>query len=205
MCVNRKGDFYMIEKIAMWGGFAGIIIALFAMVVLYLTRSNIIELLDRDVVMYDKNYEAKKDSLQEAFACLDLVAQNGVEIKNNTQYIQKAKEAYNALLCTVNSAKLYKEFYRMAVDHTTSGYTIEDIEKFKISCRKELIIKNKRRGESFTGATNGSLDSRLTSPGGQPTQRLINPQQKPPVQAKPAHPQRPQVRPQQPPKDDSNI
>ena len=83
----------MIEKIAMWGGVAGVVLALFAIVILYLTRSNIIDLLDRDVVMYDKNYEAKKDALEKAFNCLDMVAQNGVEIKGNAQYIQKAKES----------------------------------------------------------------------------------------------------------------
>jgi len=45
----------MLEKIAMWGGVAGIVIALFAIIILYLTRSNIIDLLDRDVIMYDTN------------------------------------------------------------------------------------------------------------------------------------------------------
>lgn len=198
----------MIEKIAMWGGVAGIIIALFAIVILYLTRSNIIELLDRDVVMYDKNYETKKNALQQAFTCLDLVSQNGVEIKNNPQYLQKAKEAYNALLCTVNSAKLYKDFYRFAVDNTTSGYTIEDIEKFKISCRKELIVKSKRKGEMFKGATNGSLNDNMPTSNIQSTQKPINPMpQQKPVPVKPAQPPRPIARPQapvQPPKDDNN-
>lgn len=198
----------MIEKIAMWGGFAGIIIALFAIVILYLTRSNIIELLDRDVVMYDKNYETKKDALQQAFTCLDLVSQNGVEIKNNPQYLQKAKEAYNALLCTVNSAKLYKEFYYLAVDNTTSGYTIEDIEKFKICCRKELIVKSKRKGEMFKGATNGALNDNMPMSNTQPVQKPVNPMpQQKPTPVKPAQPPRPIVRPQapaQPPKDGNN-
>jgi len=148
----------MLESIAMWGGIAGIVIAIFAIAILYLTRSNIIDLLDRDVVMYDKNYETKKDALEKAFNCLDMVSQNGLEIKNSAQYSQKAKEAYNALLCTVTSAKLYQEFYRLAVDNTTSGYSIEDIEKFKISCREELISKQKMKKESFKGTTSGSLN-----------------------------------------------
>ena len=148
----------MIEKIAMWGGIAGIVIAIFAVVILYLTRSNIIDLLDRDVVMYDKNYEIKKDCLQEAFDCLDVVAQNGLDIKSSAQFVQRAKKAYNGLLCSVNSPKLYQEFYRMAIDSSASGYSIHDIEKFKIDCRNELIVKHKNKNESFKGSTNGALD-----------------------------------------------
>lgn len=158
ICINFGGKFNMIEKIAMWGGVAGIVIAIFAVVILYLTRSNIIDLLDRDVVMYDKNYETKKESLQEAFDCLDLVAQNGIDIKGNSQFIQRAKKAYNGLLCTLNSPKLYQEFYRMAIDSSASGYSIHDIEKFKIDCRNELIVKRKNKNEVFKGNTVGALD-----------------------------------------------
>ena len=62
-----------------------ILVAAFAVVLLYLTRSNIIDLLDKDVILYDKNYQLKKEALEEAFNCLDLIAQNGVSIKNNQQ------------------------------------------------------------------------------------------------------------------------
>lgn len=191
------------EKIAMWGGVAGIVIAIFAMVILYLTRSNIIDLLDRDVVMYDKNYEAKKDALEQAFNCLDTVAQSGVEVKNNLQYAQRAREAYNALLCTMTSSKVYQEFYRLAVDTTTAGYTTEEIERFKISCRIELIGKRKNKKEMFKGATSGALsEGGLAGMVSQPT---MQPRPQPrPTQSMPQQAQqRPQPRPQAPipPKD----
>jgi len=188
----------MIEKVAMWGGFAAIIIAIFAIAILYLTRSNIIDLLDRDVVMYDKNYEVKKDAIEQAFNCLDVVAQNGVEIKNSPQYIQNAKEAYNALLCTVNSSKVYQEFYRLAIDNTTTGYSIEDIEKFKISCRSELITKQKSRRESFKGATSGALNENRIGIM-QSNVPSTSPAQPRPAQARSAQPrQQAQPRPQAP-------
>ena len=190
----------MLEKIAMWGGIAGIFIAIFAVVILYLTRSNIIDLLDRDVVMYDKNYEVKKEALENAFNCLDVVAQNGVEVKSNTQYAQRAKEAYNGLLCTLNNAKLYQEFYRLAVDKSADGYTIQDIEKFKIACRGELINKRKKKKEGFKGTVSGTLDESLISsfPTQQmPTSQPARPQTRP-AQPRPQQPQpRPQTRPQQ--------
>ena len=175
------------EKIAIWGGIAGLVVAVFAVVILYLTRNNIIDLLDRDVVMYDKNYEAKKESLEEAFNCLDTVALNGTDIKNNPQYIQRAKEAYNALLCTLNSPKLYQDFYRMAIDTTATGYSVVDIEKFKIDCRSELIRKHKSKTEGFKGSTSGALNSQYNSgmaqarPAQQPMARSAQPmpQQRP--------------------------
>ena len=185
------------EKIAMWGGVAGIVIAIFAIVILYLTRSNIIELLDRDVVMYDKNYELKKQTLQEAFDCLDLIAQNGIEIKSNPQFITRAKQAYNGLLCTLNSAKLYQEFYAKAIDINVSNFSVEDIEKFKIACRGELISKHKSKGEGFKGSANGVLNTSFMQT--QPTPLMQQPQQNHPNQPKPMQQrpvQRPQTRPQ---------
>lgn len=143
----------------LWIGIAAIVIAVFAIIILYLTRNNIIELLDRDVVMYDKNFETKKECLYEAFNCLDLVAQNGSNIKTNQQFIQRAKQAYNGLLCVVTSPKLYQEFYRMTLDQSDSVYSIEDIENFKIACRAELITKHKRKNEIFKGSTNGALNT----------------------------------------------
>ena len=179
----------MIEKIAMWGGFAAIIIAIFAIAILYLTRSNIIDLLDRDVVMYDKNYEAKKEALEQAFKCLDIVASNGTDVKANPQFIAQAKSAYNALLCTVNSAKIYQEFYRMAIDQTEFGYTIEDIEKFKITCRNELLSKHKNKNEGFKGVVSGNLNSMMQQPMQTMPQQRPAPRPRPQKPAKPSQPQ----------------
>ena len=177
-----------------------VVVAVFAIIILYLTRSNIIDLLDRDVVMYDKNYEAKKESLEEAFNCLDLVAQNGSEIKTNPQYIARAKAAYNGLLCTLNSAKLYQAFYLFAIDINAPASSVEDIEKFKIACRAELISKRKSRGEGFKGST-GVANNNFAMPA-QP-QRPVQPR---PSQPRPAQPaQRQQAHPKGPgaPKQDN--
>ena len=186
----------MIETIAQWSGFVAIFVAIFAVVILYLTRSNIIDLLDRDVVMYDKNYEAKKEALENAFNCLDAVALSGTDIKNNPQYIQRAKEAYNGLLCTLNSSKLYQEFYRLAIDPTETEYSIENIEEFKIACRVELITKHKRKGEMFKGATNGALNSGINPMASRPAPMPTQPAR--PAQARPAQPVRPPQQPTRP-------
>lgn len=176
------------EKIAMWGGVAGIVIAIFAMVILYLTRSNIIDLLDRDVVMYDKNYQLKKESLQEAFDCLDLIAQGGVEVKANSQFITRAKEAYNGLLCSVNNPKVYQEFYAKAIDPSVTDFSVEDIEKFKIFSRTELITRRKGKTEGFKGTTTGNFGSNSN-------QRTMASMPARPAQPRPAQPVSPTQRP----------
>jgi hypothetical protein len=140
-----------------------ILVALFAVVLLYLTRNNIIDLLDKDVILYDKNYQLKKEALEEAFNCLDLIAQNGVEIKNNQQFITRAKEAYNALLCTMTNAKIYQEFYAKALDISVNGYSVEEIEKFKITCRAELVGKRRPKSEGFKGSVSGMSTMGLSS------------------------------------------
>ncbi len=181
------------ETIAMWGGVAGVVIAVFAIVILYLTRSNIIDLLDRDVVMYDKNYQLKKDALEEAFNCLDLIAQSGIEIKSNPQFITRAKEAYNGLLCTVTNPKIYQEFYSKALDINVDGGSVEEIEKFKIACRSELVAKHK--GEGFKG-TAISMRGGLTQSQSVPTMQQ-SPRPVPPRPVQPQGIQRPQSRPMQ--------
>lgn len=180
----------MIEKIAMWGGVAGIIISVIAIIILLVLRGNVLNILDKDTLMYDKNYELKKDALQRAFDCLDHVSQNGAEIKNNPQYIQVAKEAYNALLCTVYSPKIYQEFYRLAIDKMEDNYTIEDIEKFKIACRVELLGRKKKSNEIFKGSVVGGLNNGSLS-GNSRTNMRPQPQQ-PPMQSQPPRPIQPQ-------------
>lgn len=178
----------------MWGGIAGIVVAIFAIVILYLTRSNIIDLLDRDVVMYDKNFEIKKDALNEAFNCLDLLAKNGTDVKSNPQYLQRAKEAYNGLLCCVNSPKIYQEFYRMAIDLNASASSILEIEKFKITCRTELITRHKNKAEGFKGSEESGLGSVMRNQiSQQPMQRPTQPRAPQPNQIKrPPNPNNPQ-------------
>lgn len=188
----------MLEKIAMWGGVAGIIISLFAIVIIYLTRSNIIDLLDRDVILYDKNYELKKDALESCFNCLDDVAQYGESVKNNPQFIKKAKETYNALLCTVQCPKIYQDFYRYAIDKSSAMVSAEELEKFKILCRGELIL-HKKKGEGFKGAT----DLNVGTQSFRSSQPMQTQSQQPAIQVRPMPRPNPRpAQPQQPPRDE---
>ena len=51
----------MIENIAMWGGLAGLAVSIFAIIILYLTRKNILDILDKDVILFNKNFDLKNN------------------------------------------------------------------------------------------------------------------------------------------------
>ncbi|MBO5910381.1 MAG: hypothetical protein J6Q15_02605, partial [Clostridia bacterium] len=78
-------------------------------------------------------------------------------------------------------------------DINVSNFSVEDIEKFKVACRSELISKHKMKSEGFKGTANGMLNTGF----GVPSQSAQRPVQTRPAQSRPAQPvQRPQTRPQ---------
>ena len=134
----------ILESISMWGGLAGVVIAVFAIIILYLTRSNIVDLLDKDAIMYDKVYELKKKAFQNAFDILDFYEIYGMDIRGSKQFIQKAKSAYNDLMCVANSPKVYEDFYTLTLDPNYTQITIQNIADFKTLCRTDLGLHNKK-------------------------------------------------------------
>ena len=93
----------MLETIAMWGGVAGVIVGLFAIVILFLTRQNILNILNRDSMLFDQNFEVKMKSINKAYEVVDEIAQYGDAIKQDPDFIEKAKSVYNELLCVVHN------------------------------------------------------------------------------------------------------
>lgn len=134
----------IVESISMWGGLAGVVIAVFAIIVLYLTRSNIVDLLDKDAIMYDKVYELKKVAFQNAFDILDHYELYGMEVRGTKQFIQKAKAAYNDLMCMSHNPKIFEDFYTLTLDSNYTQITVQDIADFKALCRQDLGLKNKK-------------------------------------------------------------
>lgn len=138
----------IIEKISMWGGIAGIVVAVFSIIILYLTRSNIIDLLDRDTIMYDKVFEIKKNAIANAFNILDYFEVYGLEVRSSKNFIQKAKVAYNDLVCVANTPIVYEEFYKLTLDPSYTRITEQNIADFKALCREDIGLKNRKRKKS---------------------------------------------------------
>jgi len=134
----------ILENISLWGGVAGVISAVFSIIIIYLTRSNIVDLLDKDAIMYDKVYELKHNSFQNAFDILDAFEIEGPAIRSSKVFIARAKKAYNDLMCTCNSPKVYEEFYKLTLLQNRTPITIQEIANFKTLCRLDIGLKDKK-------------------------------------------------------------
>ena len=112
--INRFKGGFMIEKIAMWGGIAGIVVALFAIIILFLTRKNILDILQKDVILFDRNFELKKSAIEHSFRLIDRLEQDSAIIADPV-FKQEAKDCYNELLCVVSDLKVAYIFYNLAI------------------------------------------------------------------------------------------
>jgi len=182
----------VLETISMWGGVAGVVLAVFAIIILYLTRSNIIDLLDKDAIMYDKVFELKQKAFENAFETLDLFEIYGMNIRSTKQFIQKAKTACNDLMCTANSPKVYQEFYRLTLDSNHVQVTVQEVANFKLLCRLDLGLKDKKVKKQKTD-TSPVITQLKTSDSATPSKPMMPSSSKAPA--------RPIARPTQPKQD----
>ena len=128
----------MLEKIAMWGGVAGIVVALFAIIIIFLTRKNILDILDKDVILFDRNFDIKKKAIEHSFRLLDRIEQNQAVVKDPA-FKQEAKDCYNELLCVVSDLKVAFAFYSLAI----KGNNIMPNTKYKLLARYDIGLNNK--------------------------------------------------------------
>lgn len=197
----------MLEKIAMWGGIAGIVVALVAIIVMFLTRQNILDILDKDVILFDKNFELKKQAIEHAMLMVDELEEKGTQTKSNLEYAEKAKRTYNELLCVVSDVRVADEFYTLAVDKSAMP-TSAQYAHFKLVCRHDIGLSNKK-AKLLKRAKTGNADIDMQLPemptnafgGSYDTPRATNYAQTQPVnrpvqQSQPA--QAPRVQPQMP-------
>lgn len=132
----------MIQQIAVWGGIAGLIVSVFAVIILYLTRQNILDILDKDVILFDKNFEMKKQALEKAMSMIDEISKKGNQILFASENQQKALALYNELLCVVSDIRVADEFYSITMD-TTEIVDETRLAQFKLKLRQDLGLKTK--------------------------------------------------------------
>ena len=196
----------MLEKIAMWGGIAGIVVALVAIIVLFLTRQNILDILDKDVILFDKNFELKKQAIERAMLMIDELEEKGTQTKSNLEFAENAKKTYNELLCVVSDVRVADEFYSLVVDKASMP-TSAQYAHFKLVCRHDIGLSNKKAKLLKRAKTNNAdIDMQLpemptsTFGGSYDTPRATNYVQPQPVNrpVQPSQPtQAPRVQPQQ--------
>ena len=131
------------QTIALWCGIAGLISSVLAVIIVVLIRKNIVDIIDKDVILFDGNFNTKKDAITSAFDLLDHISSKGKQITNNPEFAQKARQCYNNLICVVSNIKVAKEFYNIALN-TNSDLYENQIENFKLLCRKDIGLKTEK-------------------------------------------------------------
>lgn len=133
----------MWTSIAMWGGVAGLIVSIFAVIILFLTRKNILDILDKDVILFSRNFELKKTAIENSFKIADEILQKGGQIILNNEFNERAKKVYNELLCVVSDVNVADEFYSLAIENN-APISEARIFEYKLHCRKDIGLTVKK-------------------------------------------------------------
>lgn len=131
----------MWSTVAMWGGVAGLFVSIISVIILFLTRKNIMDILDKDVILFERNFDIKKNAIEKSYKLIDEIQLRGQQITSNYDFIERAKSCYNELLCVVSDIAVANEFYDIAIAGSPSDE--KRLNSYKISCRKDIGLKTK--------------------------------------------------------------
>lgn len=186
----------ILEYISMWGGVAGCILALVAIIVIFVVKFDIKHTINRDNILFNEAFAIKKQAIENAMTIVDEIELGGNNIVHTAEFATKARKCYNELLCVSSKSNLADEFYTIAVEGKTT--TPVAIAKFKINCRKDIGLKTK--ASKIMKRAQSNIEMQSTSLRGEPVREQINFNQPPvrPVQPQSQPPVRPVGRPVQP-------
>lgn len=150
----------MWSTVAMWGGVAGLFVSIISVIILFLTRKNIMDILDKDVILFERNFDIKKNAIEKSYKLIDEIQLRGQQITSNYDFIERAKSCYNELLCVVSDIAVANEFYDIAIAGNPSDE--KRLNSYKISCRKDIglrtkVTKSKQKSSSRQDEDNNSF------------------------------------------------
>ena len=122
-------------------GMFSLILSVIAIVVMFLMRKNMLDILNKDTLVFSKNYEIKKQAFDKAMFVLDDI-QLGAPRSNTVEYSRKMNQIYNDLLTVSSDVRIADTFYAMVKD-TSKQLTEADFASFKLLVRKELGLNTK--------------------------------------------------------------
>lgn len=132
----------MIEKIAMWGGVAGIAVALVAILVICFVKSDIRNMLNKDVILFDQNFELKKNALNKALEMIDEIETRGEQVTLMPEYVDRARKVYNELICVVTNMRVADEFHSITIAKDAEITPVR-LANFKLAVRHDIGLSNK--------------------------------------------------------------
>jgi len=122
-------------------GMFSLILSIIAIVLMFLLRKNVVDILSKDTLVFSKNYELKKQAFDKAMFILDEF-QLGAPRSKTIEYSRKMNQIYNDLLTVSTDARIADTFYAMVKD-TNQPLTEADFAGFKLLVRKELGLSTK--------------------------------------------------------------
>ena len=122
-------------------GMVSLILCVITIVIIFLLRKNIIDIINKDTLIFSKNFEIKKSAFDKAMFILDEIHQ-GAPRSNSIEYNRKMNQIYNDLLTVATDVRIADVFYAMVKD-TTKQLTESDFASFKLLVRKELGLSTK--------------------------------------------------------------
>lgn len=122
-------------------GMSSLILSVISIIVMIIMRKNIVDILNKDSLIYSKNYEIKKQAFEKAMYILDEIKM-GAPRSNSVEYSRKMNQIYNELLTVSSDVRIADTFIAMAKD-TSKQLTDADFANFKLLLRKELGLNIK--------------------------------------------------------------
>ena len=132
----------MIENIAIISGVSALVVAIIAVVVLLLLKKNVKDILSKDSLIFDHNFELKKAAINQSFGLIDEIEIYGKVVTTDANFAKKAKACYNELLCVVSNPLVVQEFYNIAMN-TNYNVSKTTLDNYKLMCRKDIGLKAK--------------------------------------------------------------
>lgn len=137
----------MLQTIALYGGIVGMVVAVLALIVIVLIKKDVADALNKDVVLFDKNFELKKSAIEKCFKLLDDLEQTPAVAKN-AEFVRRAKESYNELICVVTDLAIAEQFLTLTVKN--GSVDAATLYNFKLKCRKDIGFSTKHASKQFT-------------------------------------------------------
>ena len=132
-----------IEELAVWCSIISICASVVSIVAIFLVRNNIVNILEKDVVLFDQNFEIKKEAISNALSMIDEVMEYGKQITLKPEFEKKAKQCYNNLLCVITNVTIADEFYNIAIDKNIEVTNVR-LANFKLLCRNDIGFKTRK-------------------------------------------------------------
>ena len=128
-------------NIAIWGGVVGMVVAVLALIIIVLIKADVKSTLSSEALLFDQNFNIKKQAIEKAEKLLDDLSANDA-ISQNPEFVRRAKESYNELLCVVTNQAIAESFKNFSLNLKTINEN--ELNDFKIACRKDIGLKAKK-------------------------------------------------------------